>query len=189
MSGFLSDLSEIAGRGPIGRDVGAALGVPISRWLGARRTCAALAVASALVAGAAVPATIAVAQQSPDLNRIWAGCLLSPEAVDALEADVAAGQGIGTPEVAFVVVYSLNNDNDGQPVSVAGQAGFTGPIICRNTEVAGNIADTTQTTDVGNVTILDAEEAFVLRYQSPSSTAKRVCHTVNNNTDCFSISP
>ena len=114
---------------------------------------------------------------------------MSQDTVDALLLDVAAGQGIGTPEVAFVVVYSLNNDNDGQPVAVQGQSGFTGPIICRNNEVAGSIADTSQTTDVGNVSILDAEEAFVLRVQSGSSIAKRVCHTVNNNTDCFRISP
>jgi hypothetical protein len=143
-----------------------------------------------MIAGASVPTvSVAVAQDAPDLNRIWAGCVLSPEAIDALEADVADGQGIGTPEVAFVVVYSLNNDNDGQPVTVASQSGFTGPVICRNDAVAGSIAGTSQTDNVGAVTILDAEEAFVLRVQSGSSIAKRVCHTVNNNTDCFRISP
>ena len=189
MNGFSSDLTRVAGRGPIGQDMDLAPKVAISRRAGARGTCAALAVAAAVIAGAAVPATIAVAQQSPDLNRIWAGCVLSPEAVDALEADVAAGQGIGTPEVAFVVVYSLNNNNDGQPVAVQGQSGFTGPIICRNDEVAGSIADTSQTDNVGPVTILDAEEAFLLRLGSGSSISKRVCHTVNNNTDCFRISP
>jgi hypothetical protein len=127
----------------------------------------------------------AVAQEP---NRIWAGCVLSADAVLALEDSLTApGSGIDdAPEVAFVVVYSLNHDNDGQPLQTGGS---TGPVICRNDAVAGTIADTSQTTDVGNVTILDAEEAFLLRVQSGSSNAKRVCHTVNNNTDCFQISP
>lgn len=189
MNELLRDLISVAGRDSIGGNMDAAPDMPISRRAVARGACAALAVASALIVGASVPATVAVAQDAPDLNRIWAGCVLSPEAVDALSADIAGGQGIGTPEVAFVVVYSLNNDNDGQPVTVQGQGGFTGPVICRNEGVAGSIAGTTQTDDVGPVTILDAEEAFVLRYQSDSSIAKRVCHTVNNNTDCFRLSP
>lgn len=189
MNGLLRDLTGVAGRGLTGRGVDLAPKAPMSRSAGARGSCAILAAAAVLVAAASAPASIANAQDAPNLNRIWAGCVLSPEAIDALSADVAAGQGIGTPEVAFVVVYSLNNDNDGQPVSVAGRSGFTGPIICRNDGVAGSIAGTTQTDNVGPVTILDAEEAFVLRVQSGSSTAKRVCHTVNNNTDCFRISP
>jgi hypothetical protein len=157
------------------------------RWPGVRRACPALAVT--LIAGTSVYAAVAVAQDAPNLNRIWAGCVLTDTAVTELEASVGEGAGIDTPEVAFVVVYSLNNDNDGQPVTVQGQAGFTGPVICRNTDVVSAPVATSQTDNVGPVTILDAEEAFVLRVQSGSSIAKRVCHTVNNNTDCFRISP
>jgi hypothetical protein len=185
MNGFSRDLTTVGGRGSIGRDRDAAPSVPIARWAGPKGTCAALAAASALIVGASVYAAVAMAQEAPDLNRIWAGCALSQDAVDALTADVAAGQGIGDPEIAFVVVYSLNNDNDGQPVTVQGQAGFTGPIICS----VSPPVPTSQTANVGPVTILDAEEAFLVRYQSGSSIAKRVCHTVNNNTDCFRISP
>jgi hypothetical protein len=118
--------------------------------------------------------------------------VLTPGAVDELEASVdPAGSAIGTPEIAFVLVYSLNHDNDGQPVTVQGQSGSTGAVICRNTEVVAAPAATSQTTDIGsnNVTILDAEEAFIVRYQIGSTIEKRVCHTVNQNTDCYRISP
>jgi hypothetical protein len=124
-------------------------------------------------------------------GHVWAGCVLSPEAVAALEASVDAGAGIGTPEVAFVVVYSLK-ENDGQPIG----SGFTGPVICTNPGLVATPAPTTQTTDIGTasdtVTILDAEEAFLLRYQfedAPTDIEKRVCHTVDSNTDCFLITP
>jgi hypothetical protein len=191
MTEFSKASNMVAG----GRSVGAGMDdarradhVQALRWPGVRRACPALAVASALIAGASVYAAVAVAQDAPNLNRIWAGCALSQDTVDALLLDVAAG-GIEDPEIAFVVVYSLNNDNDGQPVTVQGQAGFTGPVICRNTDVVSAPVPTSQTDNVGTVTILDAEEAFLLRLGSGSSISKRVCHTVNNNTDCFRISP
>ena len=159
------------------------------------------ATVSALLLGAAVRDVAA----APQLNRVSGeDCLLSSAAVGALLTDLAAagipGGSPGTPEIAFVVVYSLNHDNDGQPVRVGGTNGFTGPVICANDDVTG-IDPTMQTTDIpvaatgaSSVTTLDAEDVFILRYRLNGGTndgdvEKVICHSTNENTDCFRISP
>jgi hypothetical protein len=92
----------------------------------------------------------------------------------------------------------VDNDNDGQPVS----GGFTGPIICinENNENLG-VEVTSQTapippngTGASTVDTLDAEDAFILRYvlnggDNDGVKEKVICHTVNDQTDCFRISP
>jgi hypothetical protein len=149
--------------------------------------CATMALAAFLLMGASVQALA----QTP--GHVWAGCELSATAVDQLETTLDDA-GIIDPEVAFVVVYSLNNDNDGQQVA----GGFTGPVICRNNDVVSAPTPTTQTNDIGSasatVTVLDGEEAFLLRYQfegeeEENDIEKRVCHTVDSETDCFLIVP
>lgn len=159
------------------------------------RACMASALAAPLLAGLS---TQAVAQL--ELNRAYAGCVLTGSTVSGLLTDLGTS-GIaqhtnGSPEVAFVVVYALNNDNDGQPATVRGTRGFTGPVICRNQDVTG-IANTTQTTRIpasGTVNVLDVEDVFILRYvlNGPANAGTRekvICHTVDANTDCFRISP
>jgi hypothetical protein len=147
--------------------------------------CATMALAAFLVAGASVQALAQTA------GHVWAGCELSATAVEELETTLADAD-IIDPEVAFVVVYSLTKDNDGQEVA----DGFTGPVICRNNAVVSAPDPTTQTNDIGSasatVTVLDGEEAFLLRYQfeeEPNDIEKRVCHTVDSETDCFLIVP
>lgn len=169
MTGFSRASNVVAGGGSIG-------------W--------AMTLAALVLAGTSVQALAQTA------NQVWAGCVLTTgsgeettNAVAALEESLAPIVG---SEIAFVVVYSLNNDNDGQPVT----GGFTGPVICRNPEVVGPPVPTNQTENIGaandTVTILDAEEAFLLQYRfddAPTDIEKRVCHTVNANTDCFLIQP
>jgi hypothetical protein len=155
----------------------------------------AIALATTLLLGSPIPALSQVAPPDPEDSHVWAGCVLDAATVAALQADVNVGieaELDSDIEIAFVVVYSLNNDNDGQPVT----GGTTGPVICTNPEVVDTPSPTTQTTNIGSaddtVTILDAEEAFLLRYQfedPPEDIEKRVCHTVDNNTDCFLIVP
>jgi hypothetical protein len=108
--------------------------------------------------------------------------------MSGVEAAVEASNRIqGDAQIAFVVVYSLQ-ENDGQAVQAPGGAsGFTGPIICKNPALT--VTETDQTANLNNITILDAEEAFVLRYQSGSTVRKRICHSVDANTDCFNVGP
>jgi len=151
----------------------------VRSWLGAAIAGAGFALAfSTLVS--VLPAS------AQEANRIWAGCTLGDLAAD-LEEQIQNQSGSGPrniadAEVAFVVVYSLNNGNDGQPV---GTSGFTGPVIC--TAPGFSIATTSQTATINNANILDAEDAFFLRYQVGSSVRKRVCHTVGSSTDCFTV--
>lgn len=162
----------------------------------------ATALASALLVGASNPAP--AADPELNLNRVWAGCVLNPTTVTGLVADLETS-GVGTedadPEIAFVLVYSLNNDNDGQPAEVDETQGFTGPVLCLNEDlnldetVDLGIETTTQTTPIpaiGTANFLDTEDVFIVRYEldDESGTIEKVlCHTVKSNTDCFRISP
>jgi hypothetical protein len=122
-----------------------------------------------------------------DANRLEL-CSLDSGTVGELQADVAAGTDIDDDdiEIAFVVVYSLNNDNNGQPLD----GGATGPVLCTNPA----LVDPTETFAdeeiplEGTIDILDSAEAFLLRYQD-GETASRFCHTTNANVDCFLLEP
>ena len=119
-------------------------------------------------------------------------CSLDAETVERLRDDVADGTGIAGDdiEIAFVVVYSLNNDNNGQPL--AGAA--TGPVLCADPTVTGTPAETTADAQIppeGTVDIRDSSEAFLLRYEASGTTEAetRFCHTTNANVDCFQLGP
>jgi hypothetical protein len=139
---------------------------------------------SLCVAGAAWPAL------GQDANRLGL-CSLGNTTITNLQTDVAAGIGInqGDVEIAFVVVYSLNNDNNGQPLD--GVA--TGPILCTNDDFLDPTAAAAN--DVippsGTVDIFDSSEAFLLRYEEneTTDTETRFCHTTNANVDCFLLEP
>ena len=157
-----------------------------------RRACAALVLSSVALAGTTAPLFAQTA------NQVWAGCVLNT-ALANLQADVTAGASLtAPPEIAFVVVYSLNNDNDGQQITTGPPGNFSGPVICRNPAASIATAKQTDPIPVGgsgasSVDILDAEEAFILRYRinggpNNGKVEKRVCHTVNSNTQCFRIS-
>jgi hypothetical protein len=186
MTGFSRASNAVAGGGALGWAIvenDRAHRVQHSRWRDARCTCAATALAALLIAGSSVEGLAQTA------NEVWAGCVLTTDAVAGLADSLAPIEGA---EIAFVVVYSLNNDNDGQPVS----GGFTGPVICTNPDEVSAPEPTTQTDNIGTpddtVTILDAEEAFLLQYQfeaEPINIEKRFCHTVDSETDCFLIVP
>jgi hypothetical protein len=173
----------------------------------------------------------ATAQNVPGAaaDHVWAGCVLTlgewvevevgedetedvfvPGSFDLLRENVAESLLIPEEnvEIAFVVVYALNNPNNGQPVP----GGFTGPIICTNPgneEVTGvgitgfnrfnqlltEASEIPTDTDPGaadSVDIVGAEEAFILQYQlnggsNDGNVEKRICHTVAGNTDCFIV--
>jgi hypothetical protein len=166
-----------------------------------------VAAAVAGLMGMAAPAWSDV--PDPVKGHVWAGCVLdvrlggnqTNDTVADLKENIIAGSNgkitnANNIDVAFIVVYSVDNDNDGQPVS----GGFTGPIICINKSKVG-IGETLQTdeipadgTEADTVDTLDAEDVFILRYVLNGGTndgvkEKVICHTVNDQTDCFRISP
>lgn len=175
-----------------------------------------VATPTALVAALLAGTSLQAVAQTPELNlnRVWAGCTLDSSmggTVDGLLDDLAAS-GIaahseGDPEIAFVVVYALTNDNDGQPAKVRGTDGFTGPVLCLNEDlnldggIDLGIETTEQTDDIPAsssdataVNTLDAEDVFIVRYELSNgenigTVEKVLCHTVDSNTDCFRISP
>lgn len=185
----------LEGRGPASRTDGRATRLK----LGAAGGFGAVALASALIVGSPLPA-LSDAPGPPQNSHVWAGCTLSPDTVANLQADVNAGidaEANTDIQVAFVVVYALTKDNDGQSL---GEASTTGPILCTNPSEVG-IENTTQTTPIPptstgatSVNTLDAEDAFILRYDlnggaNSGTTEKVICHTVNDQVDCFRISP
>lgn len=170
-------------------------------WSDACRVVVASAAMAAFLSG---PAFAAVDPPQPE--RVWGGCVLDPATVAEIQADVNVGIGLASAtdiRVAFVVVYSLN-DNDGQgPVSLGPATGFTGPILCTNPAEVGIPNEVTESADIPaqtgpsgatSIDILDLEEAMILRYDVNGGAAdgtieKRFCHTVGVNNDCFRISP
>jgi hypothetical protein len=162
--------------------------VPTRRSPGLALASVATALAAALVTGLTGPRVAQSASFDPTTtplaNRIYAGCQLSSGTATALDHNVA-----------FVVVYSLKYDNDGQPLvngSGTPTGEYTGPVICRASGVS--IANTTQTTAVsGTVDTLSIEDVYLLRYIDGSDTNKSLCGTVADNTgvktECFQFSP
>ena len=166
-----------------------------ARRVGCGRRWQAAALASALLLGTSVAAVAQTAPPGPSANRIWGGCILDGGTVDSLLADldnggIPASNSAGSRQVAFVVIYSISNDNNGQPV---GTRDVTGPVVCTNRDVV-DIVTTQQTnaipeTGAGTVDVLDAESAFLLRYRVNNSGLfeKRICHTVDSDADCFRL--
>jgi len=178
------------------------------RWRGMPNVWKATALASTLIMGGSIEA-LAQDPPGPQADKVWGGCLLSGATVTELIADLEAAGGIasGQAEVSFVVVYTLTNNNNGQPLG----SNFTGPVICtdpdavditafdKNGESGGvRLKETTdipaQTGPAGatSVDIKSAEEVFVLQYQlndgaNDGDTENRVCHTTDANVDCFRI--
>lgn len=143
-----------------------------------------------LIAGFAgvSPAALAAPPGPPSEDHVWGGCVLTPNAVSGLGESLKSG--VPTDhEIDFVLVYSLQNDNDGQHFG----KGTTGPILCSNPKTVA-IETTEENTPIpdgpGKVDIKALEQALIMQYQQQDgSRNKRICHTVAGNTDCFLITP
>jgi len=152
----------------------------------------ALMLAGVHPAGAQIAGDPQAPNSDPEDGRVYAGCVLSPSTVADIEADIENSAmaseevaPIGDADVDFIVVYAIDKDNNGQSIS---GGGTTGPVICRSPNNT-DITVTTEDTDIENVNILDADDAFVLRYQieEEPGAADRICHTVDDVVDCFDI--
>src|SRR5690606_36355963 len=109
----------------------------------------------------------------------------------------------GAVDVSFIVVYSVQNPNAGQPVG----ASYTGPVICRGSaprlttfEKDGTtpLAETSvipADTDPGGATsvdVLSSQEQLLLQYKlnggsNGGDNAIRVCGTTKDGTTCAQI--
>jgi hypothetical protein len=169
-----------------------------------------MALASVLLAGSSSQ-VLGTDPPGPTADKAWGGCQLSATTVAGLKTDLSAIGGVPNPDVSFVVVYVLKNDNDGQKLG----SNATGPVVCRdpaavgitafdkNGEAGGDLHRLRETTDIptqtdpGNATSIDilaAEEAFTLQYTlndgaNAGKIEKRVCLTTKGNVECFRIFP
>jgi hypothetical protein len=157
--------------------------------------------AALTVAGAAdVKAASCTGLECVQKNRVWAGCSLRPQDVQAVKDAMStsdANHQLGGKEVAFIVVYT-RNPNDGQALAGTPPPGYTAPVVCLNpgpdvnTGVSLGIQTTTEEKDIPNATdqpgatsvdLLDIEEALLTRYKvnkASPTIEKRFCHSVAN---------
>lgn len=171
-----------------------------------------LALASALLAAASVGAFAQEDPPAPAANRVWGGCTLSATTVDSLLTNELGAEFGSQAAVSFVVIYTLR-ENNGQRLT---DTTDTGPVICTNqhagingavegitaqeadgdplsedSDIPGDTHDpvTEPVAWSSNLNILDTEQMFSLRYEiiDTGGVEKRVCHTVDANTDCFRI--
>lgn len=183
---------------------------PCSWYQGARQVSRFAMAYGALVilalAGWVLPAA-AQEPGPPTANQVFANCVLEDRSppppgrintVAGLQADILRrnpggnANRIADPTIAYVIIYAVDNDNNGQPlVDRSGNpVGFTGPVIC--VAPGFNITSALQTTDIPNVDILDVQDALILRHTpagaDPSADdANRTCHTTDGTTSCYNI--
>lgn len=204
----MSSTETVTGAHRLGRRGGTVAGTRRERNLAQvawSNACAAAALASIFFVGS--PGQLAA--QSP--GQVWSGCKLQPGTVSALKNEMPTSGNnrfVQDGAVAFVVIYTMK-DNDGQQFAAGpNKDKFTGPVICINpdADLGGGfqgvgIAGINQTDNIphsnsgaNNVNTLDAEEVFILRYAladgiNAGVVEKVFCHAVNDRTDCFRISP
>ena len=165
----------------------------------ARRVTLALA---ALAAGCAMLPTALQAQTLPPPRADHAfGCQLGLVTKATIETAIK----ILYPQVSnvaidFIVVHSVPQENDGQPLRAGGT---TGPIIC---SFSGGIPvpptpyriETTRENvlipsgDATSATILSNQQQSVMQYRINGGTRngqieKRICQTTDGNSDCFRL--
>ena len=96
-------------------------------------------------------------------------------------------------KVDAIVIHSVTNPNEGQPLE---GGGFTGPIVCT---FAGplpigtpyDIASTSASAPITGIDLLTSEIQTQLQYQRNSNGVieKLMCLSTKSNNDCFRIFP
>jgi len=146
-------------------------------------------------AATAMCTLLGMSAEAQTANRVVGTCVLQPATISNLRADLQESAGIPNPRIDFVVIYTLANPNDGQPIS----GGFTGPVLCGRTAFGTlplvAVAPVSQTDTIpasGTIDLLGIENALITQYKptggAASDTEKRFCHTTGANNDCFRIS-
>jgi hypothetical protein len=139
---------------------------------------------------------VTAAAEAQTANRVVGNCVLQTATISNLRADLQESAGIANPRIDFVIVYSIANPNDGQPIA----GGFTGPVLCGRvafgTLPAVQVQPVLETAPIpagaGTIDLLGIENALITQYKSSGGTTadieKRFCHTAGANNDCFRIS-
>ena len=181
--------------------------VPCS-WSHGTRQVSGFAMAYGTLAMLLLAGGTPAAMADPMPNRVFAECVLNTSSqgqqintVAGLQEDILDANPPGNadeiqddppPEIAYVIIYAINNDNNGQLLvdNQENPVGFTGPVICVHPDF--DITEVLQTTDIPDVDILDVQDALILRHTPEGAAASvedanRTCHTTDGNTDCFDI--
>jgi hypothetical protein len=136
------------------------------------------------------------AVDGPRADRVWAGCTLGLNTINAIKTAVDQGD-IGTADFSFGIVYARSKPNHGQPLTTTPPS-FTGPVVCIPSKQTGlgiaiektneeeNIPTAEdQGSGVSSVDLRDVAEAFIVAYGSNPLPApfeeNRFCHTVFNS--------
>jgi hypothetical protein len=152
-----------------------------------------------LAIGTSPALAIDVGDADPLPDRVYAECVLSDDAVEALVESIEDVNSNNPNDaeivgaVSYVVVYVVGNDNNGQEIVDDESSDFTGPAICINDSEV-EITPALQTDDIPDIDpdidILDLQDGLILRHAPAGDGApgaNRICHTTDGNTDCFDI--
>ena len=137
-------------------------------------------------------------QADPRANHVVSNCTFSTSGdttrlQDALNIPDLSSLNGGQLEASYIIIYVRQNPNDGQGITGGADAGgYTGPILCINSDTDEVVPTDEGTAIPGSIDILGAEESSHIQIQPhnsdvPNERQKRVCHTVASNTDCFTI--
>ena len=94
--------------------------------------------------------------------------------------------------VDVIVIHSVANRNEGQPLDAGG---FTGPIVCSfagplPVGVPYQIRPTQANTAINNIDLLASEIQTQVQYRrADGKTEKQLCLTTQNKNECFRIVP
>jgi len=130
----------------------------------------------------------------PVADRVWAGCTLNAATMNALvkTLQTTSGGAIAAPDVAYIVVFSVDKKNAGQPLASPGGT-FTGPVICtRATSPVVTPTEVAQTTPIpssgtGTVTLQNVQASLLTQYILNSKFGNRFCQSVRGKVDCFDL--
>lgn len=113
--------------------------------------------------------------------------------VEKLQADVAAAAGIADPasvQIDYVVVYSNDLPNHGQPIGV-GET--TGPVLCANASRV-SVTDTASDTPIpagppATIDIIASDQSLQVQYVEDAETKTLLCASYADLDECKAISP
>jgi hypothetical protein len=157
--------------------------------------------AALLAMSVLVPLTMAAPEAAAQVAEDRAAKCVLPNIVRgaiqvALNANLGplnGGRAGSNLAVDVIVIHSVNNENEGQPLN---GGGFTGPIVCSFAGplpigVPYQIRNTTADTPVNNIDLLASEIQTQVQYRrrSDGKKEKQLCLTTKTNNDCFRIVP
>ena len=117
--------------------------------------------------------------------------------LNAAIANLDGGSFGSNLKVDAIVIHSVSNPNNGQPLDPPNAGKFTGPIVCTFQEgfvppqVPYAIAPTTANTAIPDIDLLasDVQTSIQFERNSNSQIEKLLCLSTKQNNSCFRIYP